>query len=184
MGVLKPTGNQVLHGCAILAWLALLAWLAIAAAGGGKTAIDYADAAIVTPLVDGEVLAAGDPRRAFWSGWLWDTAKRRRVSVSMDPSIVFRRASNADACVAKVHALPLAPKQRVYVSLNRAEPTLIELDSERTPEIVLAGNARAGLNALSFHLPDAPIINERPMAIAVASLSIRCHEARRLAFFE
>jgi hypothetical protein len=167
---------------AAVGWLCLLAWLAAYRHGGSKRALDYAQAAIVTPLGPGEVLPASDQRRAMWSGWWSAERDGVRLSTSRSPDILFRWTHAAAACDLSIAAFPkLAPGQRaqpLYARINGA-PFVgpVEVAADGTYRLRGVGAVGPELNVLTLWLPQAQRMHpkdERMLALGVRSVSLAC----------
>lgn len=172
------------YALAALGWLCLLMWAAIFLAGGGKGAIDYARAEIVTPLGQDQELSASDQKHALWSGW-WNSNPNGRLSTSASPDILFRwDKPAASSCTAYVRAYPvLGPGKRsqlLYAKINDA-PLVgpIEIVGDQVYRIDNLGSMRPDINVLTFWLPGAGRANqldERLLSLALRSIRFSCSD--------
>jgi len=176
---MNKAGEYALRACAVGGWLALIAWVFAFTSGGAKRAMDYAHATVRSPLRDGDVLSATDQQHAFWSGWIVEERKGLRRSVGINPDVVFRRDGESSTCSAKIvlSSQPTGRPQRVYVSLNRSTPKLLDVAADGSYDVPAIGDSLKGLNTISFHLPDTILVGDRLVSIALRSITVSCDEA-------
>jgi hypothetical protein len=164
---------------AVSGWCCLVAFAAEWLAGGGKSAIDYAQHSL-QPLQSNRRLAYDDRRRAVWSGW-WTPSQGYRLTNGADPDVLFVAGATHD-CSIDLAAFPLLRGDRtsqvVYAALNGgdfSEPVSIATGGEF--RFAHVGNLVEGVNRLTLRLPYAGKINamdERALALGVRSIAFVC----------